>query len=97
MTESFYVEVLKQVPALGVLAWIVWKFLAHLESQQAGQNAAEAQREMALRDMSGKTEAAMMKVATSMERNAEVLARNTGTLDRMDRVLEALEALVAKK
>jgi len=77
--EPFYIEIIKQVPSLAVLAFIVTAFLKHL------------QRRDALISQLAQERAELHKEATKVIReNTHVLARVGTALDRIEPIIRQI-------
>ncbi len=85
--DQVIMEVLKQVPALAVLAWLTGEFLRHLQGMVSRHEATEEKRDRLMREqgvvchgfqreMMARQEAAMERLAVVLERNAVELARS---------------------
>lgn len=82
-------EVVRQVPALAVLTWIVYKFLAHLRAGDEASAKRDADRTAAIEHL-GETCHAFQKelssrVQTSLDRNTETLGRAARDLERAEK------------
>lgn len=88
--DQLFIEFAKQAPALAVLAWIVWKFLASQES-----------RDNKLGDIANSChnfQAASTKtVSEVLDRNTTALNANTHMLGRVESVLDDLDTKISRE
>ena len=75
--DTLAAELIKQVPALGVLAWIVYLFLKD-------RRAAEKERLTALKDICDDCHEIQKRGLDSIDRNTEVLGAVNEQLRRMN-------------
>lgn len=87
-------EAAKQVPALAVLVFALVWFLRHLDTVDKRRAEADARRDEMYDKIDARRDAAdvrrnavMATVATSYDRNTEVLGRAVATLDRVEDVI----------
>ncbi len=67
------IEIAKQVPALGVLAWIVYKFLGHLHK-----------RDSILKDISNQCHQVQGCATEAVNKNSEILGKVLMALDKLN-------------
>lgn len=92
--DELFTEAIKQVPALGVLVFIVIKFLAFIrETEVARSSSLEALGDTchAFQERLG---AATQKV---IDRNSEALEKNTEAMIRIEVILDDIDKAVASK
>lgn len=106
MTEEVLKEAVKQVPALvvlvGVVGFLVIKFLGFIKESEDRREKSESARTEALAvlndqchkqqsDMMGRYEAAMANVTAAMDRNSAAMGRASEALSRTEDYLSHLE------
>lgn len=85
--ESLFVELAKQIPALVVLAWLVWWFLRHLRDVMLAQR----------QDIAAITREHASRLEEILESRAAMLERVIAALDRSsllhEKVLTRIEVI----
>lgn len=72
----------KQVPALAVLAWIVWKFLVNSREQEAAITRIASSCHEFQRDTLARVEDVLDRATTALDRNSEAFGTIKGALDK---------------
>jgi len=99
MAEQWWIEVVKQVPSLVVLSWLVVVFLKHMKEdrhhrERAEERSAETLKSIGTschtfqRELTAKNHEVMVKTHGALEKNADALSKATYWLDRQQKRLQ---------
>lgn len=92
--EQLWLEVVKQAPSLGVLAWLVYTFLAAQEKRdQKLTELGNACHEFQLGISEARREESK-HVSEVIDRNTQALTANTHALGRVESVLDDLDSRI---
>lgn len=92
--EQLWLEVVKQVPSLGVLAWLVYTFLAEQDKRdQKLSELGNSCHEFQLGIAEARKEE-IRHVGEVIERNTAALSANTHALGRVESVLDDLDSRI---
>lgn len=94
--QGIVAAIIQQVPALAVLTWIVYRFLAHLQSVGSEQTKRESERSTALQHLGDECHefqeklftrvlACLDKTQVALDRNIEMLGRLSAELARVSK------------
>lgn len=72
-------EAAKQIPALIVLVWIVWKFLSHLQSRDDFLRIAQEKCHQVTQEVTANSNAVMQEATKAMGAVTEALHRLNGS------------------
>jgi hypothetical protein len=97
--ENLWVEVVKQVPSLAVLVWLVTYFLRHMQSMlgtfseivkgwSKTVEAVNADAQAFQNEIQAEHRGMMEKLGLTLDRNTEALGKNAAVLDRATKLLE---------
>jgi hypothetical protein len=86
--DQYWMELIKQVPALVVLVWIVYKFLDHLKSIIADHRNDQNQHIVSFREMAEEQQQHLSRSSAAIDRNTETLGKNNYILGQALRHFE---------
>jgi len=86
--DAFWVDLVKQVPALAVLCYMLMAFLGHLKHRDENDKTQQESCHNFQREMMAQATVTNTKVVTAFDRNTEALGRNNEATERLANVTE---------
>lgn len=90
--DAIVTELVKQIPSLAVLSWLVYMFLENLKQRDRALNALGENCHSFQIQIQDRYKSNIMLMGTALENNTKALNENTHALGRIESVLEAKEA-----
>ena len=84
MPSDLVIDILKQVPALTVLGWVVWRFLRHMELLHSKHQEALDGFHSTLGTVAEKCHEVQRDAIAVMKDSSKVMGHLDGSVDRLD-------------